>query len=297
MCNRDIIIDNRIKFINNITSRNITKDTYYEFIKTDEYKELMRLVQTYNELYIELCDEMNLYMESIREYKEHYINELKRYNKIVEFKIEELYESIKDYFSYDIKDELEKYLSDDNDKKLPSGVANGLAYTEYGGDTLQIEVTMYKGEGRLVLTGKLGDVMKESAQAALSYVKANAVKFKIDENLFKENDIHVHVPEGAVPKDGPSAGVTMATAIVSALSHRLAKHTVGMTGEITLRGRVLPIGGLREKSIAAHRSGLKTILIPKENVRDIDEIPEGVKKELEIIPVSIIDEVIENALI
>ena len=183
------------------------------------------------------------------------------------------------------------------DGKDQIGVVTGLAYTQYGGDTLPVEVTYYKGQGKLVLTGKLGDVMKESAQAALSYVKANAVKFKIDENLFKENDIHVHVPEGAVPKDGPSAGVTMATAIVSALSHRLAKHTVGMTGEITLRGRVLPIGGLREKSIAAHRSGLKTILIPKENVRDIDEIPEGVKNELEIIPVSIIDEVIENALI
>ena len=183
------------------------------------------------------------------------------------------------------------------DGKDQIGVVTGLAYTQYGGDTLPVEVTYYKGQGKLVLTGKLGDVMKESAQAALSYVKANAVKFKIDENLFKENDIHVHVPEGAVPKDGPSAGVTMATAIISALSHRLAKHTVGMTGEITLRGRVLPIGGLREKSIAAHRSGLKTILIPKENVRDIDEIPEGVKKELEIIPVSIIDEVIENALI
>jgi len=183
------------------------------------------------------------------------------------------------------------------DGKDQIGVVTGLEYTQYGGDTLPVEVTYYKGQGKLVLTGKLGDVMKESAQAALSYVKANAVKFKIDENLFKENDIHVHVPEGAVPKDGPSAGVTMATAIVSALSHRLAKHTVGMTGEITLRGRVLPIGGLREKSIAAHRSGLKTILIPKENVRDIDEIPEGVKKELEIIPVSIIDEVIENALI
>ena len=171
------------------------------------------------------------------------------------------------------------------DGKDQVGVVTGLAYTQYGGDTLPVEVTYYKGQGKLVLTGKLGDVMKESAQAALSYVKANANKFNIDENLFKENDIHVHVPEGAVPKDGPSAGVTMATAIVSALSHRLAKHTVGMTGEITLRGRVLPIGGL------------KTILIPKENVRDIDDIPEGVKKDLEIIPVSIIDEVIENALI
>ena len=177
------------------------------------------------------------------------------------------------------------------------GVVTGLAYTQFGGDTLPVEVTYYKGQGKLVLTGKLGDVMKESAQAALSYVRANANKFEIDSKLFKENDIHVHVPEGAVPKDGPSAGVTMATAIISALSHRLARHTVGMTGEITLRGRVLPIGGLREKSIAAHRSGLKTILIPKENVRDIDDIPEGVKKELEIIPVSTIDEVVKHALV
>lgn len=177
------------------------------------------------------------------------------------------------------------------------GVVTGLAYTQYGGDTLPVEVTYYKGQGKLVLTGKLGDVMKESAQAALSYVRANAVKFGIDPDMFKENDIHVHVPEGAVPKDGPSAGVTMATAIISALSHRYAKHNVGMTGEITLRGRVLPIGGLREKSIAAHRSGLKTILIPKENVRDIDEIPEGVKNELEVIPVSSIDEVVKNALV
>ena len=176
------------------------------------------------------------------------------------------------------------------------GVVNGLAYTEYGGDTLQIEVTMYKGEGRLVLTGKLGDVMKESAQAALSYVKSNCSKFKIDYSVFKENDIHIHIPEGAIPKDGPSAGVTLATAIISCASGRLVKHSVGMTGEITLRGRVLPIGGLREKSIAAHRSGLKKILIPKDNVRDLDEVPESVKNNLEIVPVSSIDEVAEIAI-
>lgn len=177
------------------------------------------------------------------------------------------------------------------------GIVTGLAYTQYGGDTLSIEVTYYKGNGGLVLTGKLGDVMKESAQAALSYVRANVDKFGIDPSLFEGNVIHIHVPEGAVPKDGPSAGVTMATAIISAFSHKKVNHNVGMTGEITLRGRVLPIGGLREKSIAAHRSGLKTILIPKENVRDLDEIPEGVKKELEIIPVSTIDEVVNYALI
>ena len=177
------------------------------------------------------------------------------------------------------------------------GVVNGLAYTEFGGDTLQIEVTMYKGEGRLVLTGKLGDVMKESAQAALSYVKANHAKYNIDYNIFKENDIHIHVPEGAIPKDGPSAGVTIATAIISAASNKKVNHLIGMTGEITLRGRVLPIGGLREKSIAAHRSGLKTILIPIDNLRDLDEVPESVKNSMRIIPVSSIEEVAENAII
>lgn len=177
------------------------------------------------------------------------------------------------------------------------GVVTGLAYTQYGGDTLPVEVTYYKGQGRLVLTGKLGDVMKESAQAALSYVKSNATKFNIDTKLFEEMDIHVHVPEGAVPKDGPSAGVTMATAIISALSHRYVNHKVGMTGEITLRGRVLPIGGLREKAIAAHRSGLKKILIPKENVRDIEDIPEGVRKDLEIIPITNVDDVVNETLV
>lgn len=177
------------------------------------------------------------------------------------------------------------------------GVVTGLAYTQYGGDTLPVEVTYYKGQGKIVLTGKLGDVMKESAQAALSYVRSNAKKYGIDEELFLNNDIHIHVPEGAVPKDGPSAGVTMATGIISAFSHRYVNNKVGMTGEITLRGRVLPIGGLREKSIAAHRSGLKTIIIPKENVRDLDEIPQSVKEELEIIPVERVEEVIKVALV
>jgi len=177
------------------------------------------------------------------------------------------------------------------------GVVTGLAYTQFGGDTLPVEVTYYKGEGKLVLTGKLGDVMKESAQAALSYVKSNAEKYNIDPKLFKENDIHIHVPEGAVPKDGPSAGVTIATAVISAFSHRYVRHDVGMTGEITLRGRVLPIGGIREKAIAAHRSGLHKILIPKENLKDIEEIPESVRKELEIVSIETIDDVVANSLI
>ena len=176
------------------------------------------------------------------------------------------------------------------------GVVTGLAYTQYGGDTLSIEVTHYKGDGKLVLTGKLGDVMKESAQAALSYVKTNAEKFGIDYSLFKTSDLHIHVPEGAIPKDGPSAGVTIATAIISSLSNKPVDHSVGMTGEITLRGNVLPIGGLREKSIAAVRSGLKTIIIPFDNKKDLEEVPESVKNTLNIIPVKTISEVINHTL-
>ena len=175
------------------------------------------------------------------------------------------------------------------------GVVTGLAYTQYGGDTLNVEVTTYKGKGNLILTGKLGDVMKESATTALSYVKANANKYEIDSKIFETNDIHIHVPEGAVPKDGPSAGVTMSTAIISALTKKPVRREVGMTGEITLTGLVLPIGGLKEKSIAARRSGLKKIIIPKENERDLDDIPEIVKKNLEIVYASTIDDVLKEA--
>ena len=176
------------------------------------------------------------------------------------------------------------------------GIVNGLAYTQYGGDTMPIECTYYKGSGELKLTGKLGDVMKESAYNALSYVHSHASKLGINEEMFKENDIHINVPEGAVPKDGPSAGVTLATAIASALTGKTVNHLIGMTGEITLRGRVLPIGGLREKSIAAHRSGLKTIIIPKENEKDIEDIPTSVRDDMKIIPVACVDEVFNLAL-
>ena len=159
-----------------------------------------------------------------------------------------------------------------------------------------MEATHYKGEGRLVLTGKLGDVMKESAQAALSYVKTNAEKFDINPDVFKQSDLHIHVPEGAIPKDGPSAGITIATAIISTFNGKKVDHCVGMTGEVTLRGRVLPIGGLREKSIAAHRSGLKTILIPKDNTKDLEEVPDSVKNSLNIIPVESVDDVVKYAI-
>ena len=187
------------------------------------------------------------------------------------------------------------YTKVDQDDQV--GLVNGLAYTQYGGDTLPIEVTYYSGNGKLMLTGKLGDVMKESAQAALSYVKSNAGKLGIEEDIFDKIDIHVHVPEGAIPKDGPSAGVALCTAIASALSKRKVNHLVGMTGEITLRGRVLPIGGLREKAIAAHRSGLKKIIIPKDNEVDLDEIPASVLDELEIVKAEVVDDVLNNAFV
>ncbi|MCF7924977.1 MAG: endopeptidase La [Candidatus Izimaplasma sp.] len=200
------------------------------------------------------------------------------------------------------KDDLVNYLGKPKFKNSKAekddqiGVVTGLAYTQFGGDTLPVEVTYYKGKGNLVLTGKLGDVMKESAQAALSHVKSNAEKLGIDMDIFKENDIHIHVPEGAVPKDGPSAGVTITTAIISVLTNRKVDHFIGMTGEITLRGRVLPIGGLKEKSIAAHRSGLKTIMIPAENIKDLEDIPKDVQDGLEIVTVDTIDEIITRVL-
>lgn len=177
------------------------------------------------------------------------------------------------------------------------GVANGLAYTSVGGDTLQIEVSLSPGKGKLILTGKLGDVMKESAQAAFSFVRSKTEKLQIDANFHEKYDIHIHVPEGAVPKDGPSAGITIATALISALTNRPIRKEVGMTGEITLRGRVLPIGGLKEKSLAAHRAGLTKIIIPQNNEKDIDDIPESVRKALTFVPVSHVDEVLEHALV
>ncbi|MFC7061620.1 endopeptidase La [Halobacillus seohaensis] len=177
------------------------------------------------------------------------------------------------------------------------GAATGLAYTAAGGDTLSIEVSIYPGKGNLTLTGKLGDVMKESAQAAFSYIRSRANDLKIDRDFVEKNDIHIHVPEGATPKDGPSAGITMATALVSALTGRAVKKEVGMTGEITLRGRVLPIGGLKEKSLSAHRAGLTTIIIPAENEKDLDDIPESVRNGLTFVPVKHLDEVLDQALV
>ncbi|MGI8317207.1 endopeptidase La [Halobacillus mangrovi] len=177
------------------------------------------------------------------------------------------------------------------------GAATGLAYTTAGGDTLSIEVSIYPGKGNLTLTGKLGDVMKESAQAAFSYIRSRAKELHIDADFVEKNDIHIHVPEGATPKDGPSAGITMATALVSALTGRSVRKEVGMTGEITLRGRVLPIGGLKEKSLSAHRAGLSKIIIPADNEKDLEDIPDSVRKGLTFIPVKHLDEVLKHALV
>lgn len=177
------------------------------------------------------------------------------------------------------------------------GLVTGLAYTQYGGDILPIEVNRFKGKGKLTITGQLGDVMKESASIAFDYVRANASKYHINDEDFTNFDVHIHVPEGAVPKDGPSAGVTLATAIMSLFTNRPVRSDLGMTGELTLRGKVLPIGGLKEKSISAHRSGLKTIIIPKGNEKDIDDIPTQVKEELEIILADQIDQVFETAIL
>ena len=177
----------------------------------------------------------------------------------------------------------EKYLDSKNDKKDAIGVANGLAWTGYGGDVLNIEVAVLPGNGKTVLTGNLGDVMKESATTAVSYIRSNCKKFGINPDFADKNDIHVHVPEGAVPKDGPSAGITLTTAIISALSNKKVKSNVAMTGEITLRGKVLPIGGLKEKTLAALRYGVDTVIIPQANKRDIDDLCQCVKEDIKFI--------------
>lgn len=190
-----------------------------------------------------------------------------------------------------------KYTETKAEKENQVGLCTGLAWTEVGGVILPVEVVVLKGKGNLLLTGQLGDVMKESGRAALTCIRARSEKLKIDEKFYEENDIHVHFPEGAVPKDGPSAGITMTTAIVSALTGKKVRADVAMTGEITLRGKVLPIGGLKEKSLAAYREGIYTVIMPKANERDLDEIAPEVKAKMKFIPVETIDEVLKVALV
>ena len=191
----------------------------------------------------------------------------------------------------------EKYDFGSKEKKDQVGVVTGLAYTAFGGDILQIEVNYFEGKGKLIITGQLGDVMKESAEIALDYIKANAKKYHIDIKFFETHDIHIHVPEGAVPKDGPSAGVTLTTALVSAITNTPVHANLAMTGEVTLRGNVLPIGGLKEKSLAANRSGIKKILIPKGNVKNLDDVPDAIKKSITFVPCEKVETVLKEALV
>jgi ATP-dependent Lon protease len=183
------------------------------------------------------------------------------------------------------------------EKEDQIGLATGLAWTQVGGELLGVETAIVPGSGNLTVTGKLGDVMKESAEAAVTYVRSRSDSLKIDDDFYKKFDLHIHIPEGAIPKDGPSAGITMCTSIVSSLTKRPVLRDVAMTGEITLRGRVLPIGGLKEKMLAAHSSGIKKIIIPKYNQKDLTEIPRDILKQMVIVPVEHMDEVLEQALV
>ena len=198
-----------------------------------------------------------------------------------------------------LKDFLErpKFLRKKAEKKPEVGVATGMAWTEVGGDILPTEVTVLAGKGKLILTGQLGDVMQESARAGLSYIRSRQDAFGLAGDFYEKSDIHIHLPEGAIPKDGPSAGITMATAMISALTGQKVRSDVAMTGEITLRGRVLAIGGLKEKVLAAYREGMKRIVLPKENERDIEDIPKEVREHLAFVPVETMDEVLAEALV
>jgi ATP-dependent Lon protease len=187
-----------------------------------------------------------------------------------------------------------RYGKADEEQKV--GVATGLAWTDLGGELLGTEVTVMPGKGKLIITGKLGDVMQESAQAAMSYVRSKATEFNIPKNFNRTTDVHIHIPEGAIPKDGPSAGITLASALVSALGRIELRKDVAMTGEITLRGKVLPIGGVKEKVLAAHRAGLKNIILPKDNEKDLADIPKNVLDTLDIYMVETMDDVLKVAL-
>jgi ATP-dependent Lon protease len=189
-----------------------------------------------------------------------------------------------------------KFRHGETEGKDEIGLCIGLAWTEVGGELLAIESSLMRGAGKMLMTGKLGDVMQESVQAALTYVRARAEKFGLEENFYKETDVHVHVPEGAIPKDGPSAGIAVVTSIASAFMKRKVRGDIAMTGEITLRGRVLPIGGLKEKLLAAHRGNIKTVIIPKDNEKDLSEVPANVLKAIEIVFVEHMDEVLKVAL-
>src|SRR5262249_13073078 len=199
-------------------------------------------------------------------------------------------ENLSDYIG------IQKYRSNRTEGKDEIGFVTGLAWTEVGGEILATEATLMSGRGRLKLTGKLGDVMQESAQAAMSYVRSRAHMFGIPRDFYRHLDLHIHVPEGAIPKDGPSAGITMATSLISALTQIPVRYDIAMTGEITLRGKVLPIGGVKEKMLAAHRAGIRTLILPKDNQKDLTEIPTNIREEFTVHLVETMDEVLQIAL-
>lgn len=274
----------------------IQLSSYTEYEKLDIAKNYLipRALEEHGltELQVQFSDEAILML--IRNYtKEAGARELERLIATLLRKIVKKLLTDVDIASYSITDKnLEKFVGKkkykylEKDKEMQIGVVNGMAYTVFGGDILPIEVTYYKGSGKLILTGSLGEVMQESARIALSYIKSNSDYFQIDSKLLEENDIHIHLPEGAVNKDGPSAGITLATALISVFTKKAVDSSVAMTGEITLRGRILAIGGLREKVIGAARAGVKKIFIPTENENDLEEIPKEVRENLEFILVS-----------
>jgi ATP-dependent Lon protease len=211
--------------------------------------------------------------------------------------------SEKKKFSHILESDLvEKYLgppqffATEKERMDEIGVATAIAWTENGGEIMPVETLIVEGKGNLQITGQIGDVMQESAQAALSFLKSRAKILGLDPQSFEHQDIHIHIPEGAIPKDGPSAGITIATALISLLTERKVHNEIAMTGEVTLRGRVLPVGGIREKILAAHRAGIKTILIPERNLKDLVDVPKKVKEDLNIQPVTHMDQVLDLAL-
>lgn len=266
------------------------------------------LVDKQRELHGLSDDQFNLPDETIRSIINFYtresgVRELERkIAKLLRKLAVEIVENKEDFIDV-TKDNLKDFLDapiyryDEIEDKSQIGVVMGLAWTAVGGTTLNIEVAKMSGKGKLVLTGQLGDVMKESARAGLSYIRSIAKNYKLEDDFHEKMDIHIHIPEGATPKDGPSAGITMATAVISAITDIPVRNDVAMTGEITLRGRVLPIGGLKEKTLAAERAGIKKVLFPYDNIKDLNDLPESVKEHVEMVPVKTMDEVLEHALV
>ena len=273
---------------------NVSSYTEYEKLDIAKRHLIPKELEEHGLTPLQVQIEESAIMTIIRNYtKEAGVRELERVIATLFRKIVKKILLEKDYSFYNITDEMleeflgkKKYLYSDTALQDEVGVVNGMAYTVFGGDILPIEVNLYKGKGELTLTGSLGEVMRESCRIALSYIKANLKEFNIKPELLEENDIHIHVPEGAVNKDGPSAGITITTALISLLTNKKVDRDISMTGEITLRGRILAIGGLKEKVIGAHRAGIKKIFIPQENEKDLDEITDDIKKDIEFVFVS-----------